>query len=254
MDTPQTPAAPAAPATPKPKGRQLLKMRVAEIRDYNPMIRELFIETVEPSTFEFKAGQFVMLHVPAEPKVLLRAYSIASDDRKKNGFRLVFKFVEGGPGSAYVWALKGDEVLDFTGPFGRVVFQEPPTEQQIFLNTGSGISQHFSFIESNCEKYPDLKYRLLFGVRTEADIYYTSELDRLKAKCRDFKYEFILSRPSADWKGKKGYVQNFIHEFDHLGIPSTFYLCGNGAMIKDVKAQLAEEGFNPKLIWSEAFD
>lgn len=252
-DAPSGTSTPPA-AAPKPKGRQILKMRLTEIRDYTPQIRELFIQCEEPSTFEFKAGQFVMLHVPAEPKALLRAYSIASDDRRKDGFRLVFKYVEGGPGSQYVWSLKGGELLDFTGPFGRVVFREPPTEQVVFLNTGSGVSQHFSFIESNLEKYPNLKYRLLFGVRTEGDIYYVEELERLKKACPNFHYEFVLSRATDSWKGKRGYVQNFIHEFNYLQTPTTFYLCGNGAMIKDVKLKLGEEGFDPKMIWAEAFD
>lgn len=242
------------PAAAKPKGRQIYKMRVTEIRDYTPSIRELFLECADPTEFVFKAGQFVMLHVPAEPKPLLRAYSIASAEQKTNGYRLVFKFVEGGAASQFVWQLKGGEVLDFTGPFGRVLFKEPPTEQVVFLNTGSGVSQHFSFIESNIAKYPDLKYRLLFGVRTEGDIYYQEELERLKKQLKNFEYDFVLSRASADWKGKKGYVQNFIAEYDYKNVPTTFYLCGNGAMIKDVKARLAEEGFDPKLILAEAFD
>lgn len=242
-----------APAA-KPKGRQIYKMRVTDIRDYTPSIRELFLECDEPESFEFRAGQFVMLHVPTEAKPALRAYSIASDENRKNGYRLIFKYVDSGLASKYVWDLKGGEVLDFTGPFGRVFFKEPPTEQVIFLNTGSGVSQHFSFIESNLTKYPDLRYRMLFGVRTEQDIYYVEELERLKTQLKDFQYEFILSRPSENWKGRKGYIQNFISEYDYLKVPSTFYLCGNGAMIKDVKAKLAEEGFDKSLIFAEAFD
>jgi NAD(P)H-flavin reductase len=234
--------------------RQIYKMRVTEIRDYNPQIRELFLKCETPTEFKFRAGQFVMLHVPAEPKALLRAYSIATDDRKTDGYRLIFKYVENGPASKFVWDLKGDELLDFTGPFGRVFFAEPPTEQCIFLNTGSGVSQHFSFIESNLQKYPDLKYRMLFGVRTEADIYYGEELDRLKKQLKDFNFEFVLSRASDNWKGKKGYVQNFIAEYEYLKVPTTFYMCGNGAMIKDVKKLLAEQGFDPKRIYAEAFD
>lgn len=243
----------AAPA--KPKGRQLLKMRVARIADYTPNIRELFIECVEPSSFEFRAGQFVMIHVPVEGgKPALRAYSIASTEHRKDGFRLVFKYVEGGIASRYVWDLVEGTTLDITGPFGRVFFKEPPTEQAIFMNTGSGISQHFSFIESNIEKYPNLRYRLLFGVRTEADIYYVEELERLKAALPDFEYHFVLSRASDSWMGKRGYVQNHVDDYDHTKTPTTFYLCGNGAMIKDVKTKLAGEGFDPKMIFAEAFD
>lgn len=248
------PAEAAQPVV-KPKGRQIYKMRVSEIRDYTPVIRELFLECQEPSEFKFRAGQFVMLHVPAaDGKPLLRAYSIASSEHKTGGYRLVFKYVDGGAASQFVWALKGGELLDFTGPFGRVFFKEPPTEQVIFLNTGSGVSQHYSFIESNIEKYPNLKYRLLFGVRTEGDIYYREELERLKSLLPNFDYEFVLSRPSADWAGKQGYVQNFIEEFNYCETPTTIYLCGNGAMIKDVKALLSEKGFDPGRVLAEAFD
>ena len=242
------------PAPAKPAGRQILKMRVTEVRDYTPRIRELFLKCEGENEFKFKCGQFVILHVPAEPKALLRAYSIASDDRVTNGYRLIFNFVDGGAASKFVWTLKGGETLDFTGPFGRLLFKEPPTEQIIMLNTGSGISQHFSYIESNLEKYPDLRYRLLFGVRTEKDIYYAEELERLKKRLKDFEYEFILSRPSDAWTGKKGYVQNFISSFGYHEKPTTFYLCGNGGMIKDVKAKLAEEGFEAAKIFAEAFD
>jgi CDP-4-dehydro-6-deoxyglucose reductase len=247
--TTQTP--PVAPAA---KTRKVLRFRVAEIRDYNSQIRELILRCEDPETFAFRAGQFVMLHVPAQPKALLRAYSIASREQDQTGFRLIFKYVENGPGSEFVWKLKAGVVLDFTGPFGRVFFKEPPTQQAIFLNTGSGISQHFSFIESNIDKYPDLRYRLLFGVRTESDIYYVDELERLKKQLKDFEYGFVLSRASAAWTGRVGYVQNHIQDFEHLSRPTTFYLCGNGAMIKDVKAQLAAESFDPALILSEAFD
>ncbi len=232
-------------------------MRVTRIADYTPLIRELFLDCDEPAEFEFRAGQFIMLHVPSsdpEAKPALRAYSVASSEHRKNGYRLVFKFVDNGLASKYVWDLREGQTVDFTGPFGRLLFKEPPTDQAIFLNTGSGISQHFSFIESNIEKYPELRYRLLFGVRTEADIYYGEELDRLKSQLRDFQYEFVLSRASDSWTGKRGYVQNFIDAYDYNRIPSTFYLCGNGAMIKDVKTKLSGDGFDPKMIFAEAFD
>jgi NAD(P)H-flavin reductase len=260
-DPTSTQATQAGPATaqpsaqpPKPNARQIFKMHVTEIRDHTPTIRELFLATEGDHAFRFRAGQFVMLHVPAEPKTLLRAYSIASTDKETRGFKLVFKYVENGPASQFVWSLKKDTRLDFTGPFGRVFFAEPPTEQVIFLNTGSGISQHVSFIESNLEAYPNLRYRLLFGVRTEADIYYRAELEALKAKLPNFTYDYVLSRPSPEWRGRKGYVQNFIADFDYLNVPSTFYLCGNGAMIKEVKAKLAAESFPAERILSEAFD
>lgn len=235
--------------------RILYKMKAKSIVDLTPTVREVLVETSEPDHFAFQAGQFVTLHVPQEPKPALRAYSIASDDRQKNGFTLLFKKVEGGIASNFIWGLKGGETLNFTGPFGRVLFKEPPTPQIVFLNTGTGLSQHLSYLVSKAAQYPKVKYRMLFGVRNEEDMYYQAELDRLTTQLEDFKYEFVLSRPSENWKGKKGYVQNFIEEFDYKSIETTFYLCGNGGMIKETKHHLIEtQAFDKTRILSEAFN
>ena len=236
--------------------RTIYHMRVEQIIDHTPSVRELVLKTETPAEFSYKAGQFVMLNVPqGEAKPILRAYSIASDDRIKNGFRLLFKFVENGVASTFVWNLKGGELLNFTGPFGKVFFQEPPTEQILFLNTGTGLSQHICYLLSKKELYPNLKYRMLFGVRSEKDMYYKPELDALVKELPDFKYEFVLSRPSETWTGKKGYIQNFLSEYGYKNIPTTFYMCGNGGMIKEIKHQLIEiDGIDKSRIWAEAFD
>ncbi|MBX2994741.1 MAG: phenol 2-monooxygenase [Bdellovibrionaceae bacterium] len=241
--------------------RTQYKMRITKLRDLTHDVRELVVETTEPAEFKFKAGQFVMLHVPQDgAKPALRAYSIASTEKQTNGFRLLFKYVKGvdgypdGVASRYVWSLKGDETLTFTGPFGRVFFQEPPTEQIIFLNTGTGLSQHLCYLESKADQYPDLKYRLLFGVRHETDIYFEDELKSLQARLPNFTYEYVLSRPTTEWKGKIGYVQKHIKDYNYTQIPTTFYLCGNGGMIKDTKATLEADQIDKTRIHVEAFD
>jgi CDP-4-dehydro-6-deoxyglucose reductase, E3 len=235
--------------------RTLLNFRIEKILDHTPSVRELILKLDGPGEFNFKAGQFVMLHVPQAEKPALRAYSIASTDQRKDGFTLLFKFVENGVASTFVWGLKGEETLQFTGPFGRVFFKEPPTQQIVFLNTGTGISQHICYLMSKKDLFPDVKYRMLFGVRNEKEIYYQPQLDDLSKQMKDFKYEFVLSRASENWPGKKGYVQHFLEQFDYKNIDTTFYLCGNGGMIKEVKQILIEQnGFDKTKIHSEAFD
>lgn len=242
--------------TPTPNLRTIYNFKLTKIIDHTPQIRELYCELVNMPAFNFRAGQFVMLHVPVEGgKPALRAYSIASTDHLKNGFKLIFKYVETGIASRFVWDLKGDETLNMTGPFGKVFFQEPPSEQIVFLNTGSGISQHFSFLESKMSQYPNLNYKLFFGVRHEADVYYESELKRLQTYLPNFEYHYVLSRPTDTWNGRRGYVQDCLKNFDYKNTPTTFYMCGNGAMIKDVKKQLFEvDGIDKSKVWAEAFD
>lgn len=235
--------------------RTVYQMKLQEVIDHTQNVRELVLTCEEPTQFRFKAGQFVMLHVPqTEGKPALRAYSIASDERVQSGYRLLFKYVENGKASEFVWKLKGGETLQFTGPFGKVFFQEPPTEQIVFLNTGTGLSQHLCYLLSKKDQFPNLRYRLLFGVRSEQDRYYEPQLNELQKQLSDFKWEFVLSRPSENWKGKKGYVQDFIRDYNYLEVPTTFYLCGNGGMIKQVKELLQSQNFDMKKVWVEAFD
>lgn len=234
--------------------RKIYQMHVTSVRDLTPSVRELVVQS--PDEFAFRAGQFVMLHVPQEnEKPALRAYSIASTEQNKHGFTLLFKYVENGKASEFVWKLKGDETLQFTGPFGRVFFQEPPTDQIVFFNTGTGLSQHLSYLESKKQMYPNLKYHLFFGVRNESEIYYQEQLEQLRKELPHFDYQYVLSRGSEDWKGLRGYVQNHLESTKYKETPTTFYLCGNGGMIKELKQKLlVEENWNPKQFWAEAFD
>lgn len=264
--------------------RTLTQMTVETIIDHTPMVRELRLRNQSSEPFRFKAGQFVMLHVPdAETgKPVLRAYSIASEEQKTDGFNLILKHVENGKASSFVWGLHGKETLSFTGPFGKVFFQEPPTEQIVFLNTGTGLAQHLSYLLSKKDQYPNLKYKMLFGLRHESDIYFEKELAELQKALPNFEFEYVLSRPQSTWSknpenmettensgssrnagsarssgrtGKAGYVQNFIKNIDFKNIPTTFYLCGNGGMIKATKEILIDQhGFDKARIWAEAFD
>jgi CDP-4-dehydro-6-deoxyglucose reductase len=237
--------------------RQIYQFKIEKIIDHTKEIREVYLKISSPTEFKFRAGQFAMLHVPIAgvEKPALRAYSIASSEKRTDGFKLIFKFVENGVASQYIWALKGDETLNFTGPFGKVFFQEPPDEQVVMLSTGSGVSQHFCFLESKLEQYPNLKCKMYFGVRREDDIYYESELKRLQKSLPNFEYYYVLSRGSDNWNGKRGYVQHYLKDLNYKDIPTTFYLCGNGGMIKEVKHQLIEvDGLDKSKIWAEAFD
>jgi NAD(P)H-flavin reductase len=237
--------------------RIIYQTEVDKIIDHTPTVRELIIKIVEPSKFVFKAGQFAMLHVPVDGggKPALRAYSIASDDRSDGTFRLLFKFVPQGVASTFVWSLKAGQQLQFTGPFGRVFFREPPAEQIVFMCTGTGLAQHLCYLYSKADLHPQLKYHVLFGLQSEVDIFCLPELEEFKKKLPHFSYEVVLSRPSASWTGKKGYIQEHLSAIDYKKNPTLFYLCGNGKMIQQTKTQLIEvDGIVPTQIFSEAFD
>ncbi len=200
-----------------------------------------------------------MLHVPqGDEKPTLRAYSVASSDQESHSFHLLFKYIPQGKASEFVWSLRGGEPLKFTGPFGKLFFKEPPTEQIVFLNTGTGLAQHYSYLTSNLDKYPNCRFKMLFGLSNSKEVYYQNELEKLREKYSHFQYEFVFSDPELTSPSltpiKRGYLQNHLSFFNFMKTPSTFYLCGNRAMLLAVREHLEFNHFPKELILCEAFD
>ena len=233
--------------------RPPFQVRIARILDLTPSVRDIQFQYLNPDDLQFRCGQFVMLHVPSEPKSVLRAYSIASSDQDTLGFRLLFKYVPNGKASEYVWKLKANDQVLCSGPFGRVFFEEPPAEQIVFLCTGTGLAPHLSYLQSKIDILQNHKVFLFFGVTQESEIFCEQDLIEIQKKMKHFHYHVVLSRPSLHWTGRKGYVQDFLHETHYLQHPTDFYLCGNGQMIKETKDLLERNGIEPHKIHSEAF-
>ena len=234
--------------------RTIFQTRLKEINSLTPLVRELVVEFQEPPQMDFQAGQFVMLHVPdpGSEKPILRAYSLASDDKIKTQFKLIIKLFGEGRASQFIKELKGGENLQFTGPFGKLLFKQPPAEQVLFLCTGAGLSQHMSFLLSHGEKYPNTRFHLLVGVWNESEMFYEKEMAGIKIK--DFKYEFVLDKPADSWKGKRGFVTNYLDQFDYNRIDTQIYLCGNPVMIKGAKEHLIDKNkFSGDRIFAESF-
>ncbi len=203
---------------------------------------------------KFKTGQFVMIHVPGGEKPAKRAYSLASSEKIDNKFSLIIKLVPGGVASSYIEKLKAGEKMEVSGPFGKCFFKTPAPKQVVFVCTGAGLSQHMSMLESEGPNYPDTQFRVLLGVWNEQEIFYREELEAMKKKLKDFKYEYVLDKGGPDWKGKTGFVTNFLEDFNYKNVDTMFYLCGNPAMIKSVKEHLIDQnGFPKEKIVQESF-
>lgn len=237
-----------------PKKRVIYKSKIEKIIDHTKDIRELWIRLTAPQEFSFRAGQFLMLHVPGETKPTLRAYSIASSDKEKSLLKLIFKYVKTGVASEYVWRLEPGEEIQFTGPFGKVFLKEPVSDQVIFLCTGSGVAQHICFIKSHADILRDKDISFFMGLTNEQNVYFETELKQVQSEFKNFKFSYVLSQPSGEWSGLQGYVQNQIAHLKYKTVTTDFYMCGNGMMIKHTKEKLAVEGILPTHIIYEAFD
>lgn len=235
--------------------RVVYTAQVQSIINHTEAIRELIFTLEASSSFKFRAGQFLMLHLPSPEgkKDLLRAYSLASGERETSQFRLLIKFIPLGLASEYFWKLNPGDTIRFTGPFGKLFFPEQPKKRLFFLSTGSGLAPHLSYLESFVAHYPQSQFDFLIGVRTKSEFILQDYLQQRKLLHPNFNFQFVLSRPDESWAGRCGYLQHQIETLEINPADSQFFICGNEEMAKSTKACLLENGISTDQIFVEIF-
>lgn len=206
----------------------------------------------KPQNFFYLAGQFIQWHLPEENgKVLLRSYSLSSAPPDET-LEFCVKLLPKGRGSAFAQTIQPGEHLNFQGPRGLFVNHESP--RPIYMvATGVGIAPLMGIIRDELEnKKTDAEIRLLFGVRSEDDVFWHDRLEVLKEQFLNFSYHITLSqaKPNGGWGGLRGRVTE--HILHHL-VDHHFFLCGNAAMVKDVRDFLLKNGIDTTRIHFEIF-
>lgn len=220
--------------------------QVSRIDDLTRDVRVLTLRLVDPPVLRFEAGQFVSFHLdrPGARHPLTRVYSVASPPGRDTEIELLFNLVPRGPGSTYLFGLRKGDRVRFKGPAGTFVLHEPLDRDLLFVATGTGIAPLRSMIHAAVAK-TNRTIRLIWGVRGEEDQYYQEELAALAREYPNFSWVMTLSRPSAAWEGRIGYVQKIVREevtsVDRLAV----YVCGGSAMIEDVVAIVRSVGVCP---------
>lgn len=207
--------------------------------------------------FGFVPGQWLSLkHTRPDGEEITRAYSIASPPGNNGRFALCLNRVEAGFMSNYLCDMnEGDEIL-CQGPFGDFILR-PPMRDTLFIATGTGIAPFRSMLHwllADRARHEDMRLWLLFGSRTEQDIYYHHEFLQLAREHKNFQYLPTLSRGAAEWKGLRGYVQEHVPEIVAGRSDMHAYICGLDKMIKANRELLKSLGWDRKSIRYEKYD
>jgi CDP-4-dehydro-6-deoxyglucose reductase len=125
----------------------------------------------------------------------------------------------------------------------------------VYVATGTGIAPILPMVKEVLGRPlgsdGDGHIHLLWGLRSEADLFYRDELAALRSP--RLSVHIYLSQPQGDWQ-PRGRVSGAALDLVPLLRTPTFYLCGNGQMIEEVKAGLIARGVQRKRqIRTEAF-
>ncbi len=207
----------------------------------------------------FSPGQYVSVKVTELGE--RRSYSVASSPLGATGeavnyIDILIDVSPMGVGSRFfLAALAGDEV-EILGFMGRFMIEESLGEddQLLFVATGTGIAPVKPMIEELLRnKKFEGKVVLVWGMRSENDLYWMEEIERLQRDFANFKFELVLSRPDDSWPGNKGHVGDVIEKLDWDWKRVRAYLCGDPGMVEETGAKIVGKGVDEKKVIHEKY-
>jgi ferredoxin-NADP reductase len=244
---------------------QTFTARLVCSRTLSELTKHLEFEMNSVPRFGFVAGQWLSFKTnKVDGEEIVRAYSIASPPEDNNTFALCLNRVQDGFMSNFLCDMKERDEIGCQGPFGDFILR-PPMRDTVFIATGTGIAPFRSMLRwllnSSPEAAPDGRARhqghqlyLIFGNRTEKDIYYHDEFLRLAQEHANFHYLPTLSRGGPDWQGLRGYVQEHVAAIAQGRTDMHAYICGLDKMVKANRELLKSLDWDRKSILYEKYD
>jgi ferredoxin-NADP reductase len=203
----------------------------------------------KPEGFTFRPGQFVLFRVPLvdDPTdIQPRAYSIASAPEDPE-LLFVIKLKPGGRASRWLEEVLCPGVtIDMQGPFG--VFCIPDSSQQpcVLVGTGTGVAPFLSIIRSAFHRGDARPLDMVFGARSEEDLFWVDALTTLMQKHEPFRLHLALSQPTPAWTGHRGRVQTLVPLIAPGIAGAHVFICGSPPMVDEVKKLCLEQWGVPK--------
>ena len=202
---------------------------------------------------DYRPGQFAMLSLDSHPDAA-RSYSFATASAADGHCTFIVRRVDGGQLSPLLvdGEVEGSAVT-IEGPAGDF-WLRPGDAPLLFAAGGSGLAPILAMLQQAAAAGDRRPVTLLFGARTERDLYALGELRDIAARWQGpFTLLPILSEAPAEsgWSGARGLLA------DHLPAPlpprTEAYLCGPPAMVDSIVRALRGVGLTADQIRFDRF-
>lgn len=222
-----------------------------------PLTHDILMVTVElEKPLVYVAGQYAELTVPDIAGN--RAYSFASacppDGKKKVEF-----FIRHVPGGQFTdWLFSGNrtnQALQVKAPLGHFHLHDGHGPM-ILVAGGSGLAPIKAILEEAQAKKIARDAWLLFGVRTQKDLYGEEWIKAIAQEWEgSFTYLPVLSSEpeDSDWQGQKGLVADLIRALSCDFKNAEGYLCGPPVMVDAAIHELTQKGTPLESIFYDKF-
>lgn len=223
------------------------RVEIAKNEPVGSHIRKITLKVADPAAApRYPIGSYVQ---PMIGGVVPRAYSVVEDTGE--GCIIIVSTSGHGAGARFFETVPAGTAIDVYGPFDDFQYRYDTKRPKIFFATGTGVAPFIRMAqEAITEKTPSL---LVLGVPEESDIPYYDYFKSLTANTDLFDFFPVLSKPTPEWKGGKGYVTNqFVGNEDYLR-RSDIYVCGIPPMVHGVQKMLVTERVPQNQIFVQKF-
>jgi ferredoxin-NADP reductase len=233
------------------------------------MLKDAFMLSSKVKHFIFKchltpalrylAGQFMTIHFEHDDKLLRRSYSIANVPTQNNCIELAATHIEEGPGTTLLFNLKPGDMIQASGPYGRLILREETPKRYILVATSTGVTPYRAMLAEliqRMEKNPELRVDILQGVQKRDEILYNDEFVALAQQYPQLSFHACLSREDNNMllaHEHAGYVQHLFEDLNLNPNEDYVYLCGNPGMIDNAFTLLKEKSFPVQNIIREKY-
>jgi ferredoxin-NADP reductase len=216
---------------------------------FETKIKEIIPRTTDVTSYRFprppeltyKPGQYFFITIKQGDRELTKHFSFSSSPTEKNHFEFTKKFTN----HEYSMALKAAKVGDWAridAPYGQFTF-EGEYPKIALLAGGIGITPFISICKNATDKRLNSKITLFYGCRTENDIAFKQELEKMQEQNKNLKIVFMVNEASSQWKGATGVINA---EMIKKELPdykdNLFYVCGPPPMVKAMETLVESIG------------
>ncbi len=230
-------------------------------------LKAIKVETPKVKTFTFSlpnwmphaAGQHYDVRLTApDGYQAQRSYSVASEPERAGEIDLTVEWIEDGEVSTYMHEglAVGDQV-ELRGPIGGyIVWQASMGGPLLLIGGGSGVVPLMSILRHRARSGSNVPARLLYSLRTPADVIYADELRQLGQPGTGLEVFLTFTRAQPD--GWKGYARRIDRDMlgeviAPLGRSPQAYICGPTLLVETAADLLTQIGVPGQLIRTERF-
>lgn len=203
----------------------------------------------------FQAGQYISLEFSINGSLLTRPYSLCSSPMQalKAEYQIFVKTMKDGFASEYInTCFNVGTKIDISAPAGFFTY-EPLRDagKVIGIAGGSGIAPFLPFAKAIAEKTEDFELTLLYGSRTEEEILFKEELDRLAENCDRIRVIHVLSDEE-----KEGYRHGFISAeliSEVMKEDASVFVCGSQGMYDYIQKETKKLNLPTKRVRFDAY-